>query len=90
MYSDSYGNSSFGYSEYDSDYATESGGVAVLSRSQVKETQQEGYQKNLGLLLGRQLVELHGGQIQIQGTGMPGYRYVITLPRLSPNTAIHN
>jgi signal transduction histidine kinase len=88
MYSDSYGNSSFGYGEYDNDYAMENGGVAVLTRPQVKETQQEGYQKNLGLLLGRQLVELHGGQIQIQGTGMPGYRYVIMLPRLSPNTAM--
>lgn len=39
--------------------------------------------KNLGLLLSRQLAEMHGGQILIQGAAEPGYRYVITLPRLS-------
>lgn len=40
-------------------------------------------QHNLGLLLSRQLAEMHGGQIMIQGSAGPGYRYVITLPRLS-------
>jgi signal transduction histidine kinase len=45
----------------------------------------EGFQKNLGLLLARQIVELHGGDIQIQGSGAPGYRYVMTLPHLMPN-----
>jgi signal transduction histidine kinase len=39
--------------------------------------------KNLGLLLSRQLAEMHGGQILIQGAAEPGYRYVITLPRLT-------
>lgn len=39
--------------------------------------------KNLGLLLSRQLAEMHGGQILIQGVAEAGYRYVITLPRLS-------
>ena len=39
--------------------------------------------KNLGLLLSRQLAEMHGGQILIQGASEPGYRYVITLPRLT-------
>ncbi len=39
--------------------------------------------KNLGLLLSRQLAEMHGGQILIQGGAEPGYRYVITLPRLN-------
>lgn len=39
--------------------------------------------KNLGLLLSRQLAEMHGGQILIQGVAEPGYRYVITLPRLT-------
>ncbi|MER3478278.1 MAG: histidine kinase [Leptolyngbya sp. ERB_1_2] len=38
--------------------------------------------KNLGLLLSRQLAEMHGGQILIQGASEPGYRYVITLPHL--------
>jgi signal transduction histidine kinase len=40
-------------------------------------------QQNLGFLLSRQLVELHGGQIQVQGELGLGYRYVITLPRLN-------
>ncbi|MBD2326031.1 GAF domain-containing sensor histidine kinase [Alkalinema sp. FACHB-956] len=35
---------------------------------------------NLGLLLSRQLAEIHGGQLLIQGSS-PGHRYVITLPR---------
>lgn len=43
----------------------------------------EAARKNLGLLLSRQLAEMHGGQILIQGGSEPGYRYVITLPRLS-------
>jgi signal transduction histidine kinase len=43
----------------------------------------EALRKNLGLLLSRQLAEMHGGQILIQGGSEPGYRYVITLPRLN-------
>jgi hypothetical protein len=43
----------------------------------------EALRKNLGLLLSRQLAELHGGQILIQGVSEPGYRYVITLPKLN-------
>jgi signal transduction histidine kinase len=43
----------------------------------------EAARKNLGLLLSRQLAELHGGQILMQGGTEPGYRYVITLPRLT-------
>jgi signal transduction histidine kinase len=70
-----------------------SGGVAVLAPPKATTVAKtEGYQKNLGLLLSRQVVELHGGEIQIQGNGVPGYRYVITLPRLLPTgqTANHN
>jgi signal transduction histidine kinase len=43
----------------------------------------EALRKNLGLLLSRQLAEMHGGQILIQGGSEPGYRYLITLPRLN-------
>jgi signal transduction histidine kinase len=43
----------------------------------------EALRKNLGLLLSRQLAEMHGGQIMIQGVAEPGYRYLITLPRLT-------
>ncbi len=39
--------------------------------------------RNLGLLLSRQLVEMHGGQILLQNGSESGHRYVITLPRLS-------
>jgi hypothetical protein len=46
----------------------------------------EELRKNLGLLLSRQLAELHGGQILIQGVAEPSYRYVITLPKLSRNS----
>lgn len=44
-------------------------------------------QNNLGFRLTQQLVTLHGGQIQIQGEGGSGYRYIITLPRLSQTAA---
>lgn len=43
----------------------------------------EGLQKNLGLLLSQQLAEMHGGQVSIQGAAESGYRYAITLPRLT-------
>jgi signal transduction histidine kinase len=38
--------------------------------------------QSLGLLLSRQLAELHGGSITIQGSIEEGYRYVIKLPQL--------
>jgi signal transduction histidine kinase len=39
--------------------------------------------KNLALLLSRQLAELHGGYITLQGAPESGYRYVISLPQPS-------
>lgn len=38
--------------------------------------------QSLGLLLSRQLAELHGGSITVQGSLEEGYRYVIKLPQL--------
>jgi signal transduction histidine kinase len=38
--------------------------------------------QNLGLLLGRQLAEMHGGQLQIQNSLESGYRYVLSIPQL--------
>lgn len=38
---------------------------------------------SLGLMLTRQLAELHGGQIVLQGSAEAGYRYVITLPHMT-------
>ncbi|KAM3098035.1 histidine kinase dimerization/phospho-acceptor domain-containing protein [Phormidesmis sp. 146-12] len=43
----------------------------------------EALRKNLGLMLSRQLAEMHGGQVLVQGVGEPGFRYLITLPRLT-------
>jgi signal transduction histidine kinase len=39
--------------------------------------------ESLGLLLSRQLAELHGGEIAIQGSAESGTRYVISLPKLA-------
>ncbi|QYX29998.1 GAF domain-containing sensor histidine kinase [Sphaerospermopsis torques-reginae] len=43
--------------------------------------------EKLGLLLSSQLAELHGGQISIQGSPESGYRYVISLPLPTANSA---
>jgi signal transduction histidine kinase len=45
---------------------------------------------NLGLMLTRQLVELHSGQIGLQGSAESGYQYVITLPQMTETGAISN
>lgn len=46
--------------------------------------------ESLGVLLSCQLAELHGGQILIQGSPEPGYRYVLSLPLqlMTPTQAI--
>lgn len=41
-----------------------------------------GSRYSLGLLLSRQLAELHGGDITVQGSLEEGHRYVIKLPQL--------
>ncbi len=77
------------YARSDDHYEISPKNVAVLTPPKNEASKPSphntGYQKNLGLLLGRQIVELHGGNIQIQGSGVRGYRYVITLPRLMPS-----
>lgn len=42
--------------------------------------------RNLGLLLSRQIAEMHSGQITIQSTPESGYRYVISLPQKAETT----
>jgi sensor histidine kinase regulating citrate/malate metabolism len=37
--------------------------------------------QSLGLMLSRQLAELHGGTINIQGSAETGYRYVVSVPQ---------
>jgi hypothetical protein len=68
-----------------SDYAGADRGIATLATPTVATptATTEALQGNLGLLLSRQLAELHGGQVQIQGGSAPGYRYIVTLPRLA-------
>ena len=63
------------------------GGVAVMDApiASPEVGIHEALQQNLGFLLSRQLVNLHGGQIQVQGESYPGYRYVITIPRMTEN-----
>jgi len=45
--------------------------------------QEIGSRESLGVLLSRQLAEMHGGQISIQGTPEAGYRYVVSLPQMA-------
>ena len=44
---------------------------------------QERLHLNLGFLLSRQLIGLHGGEIQVQAHSNGGDRYVVTVPRLT-------
>ena len=44
---------------------------------------QERLHLNLGFLLSRQLIGLHGGEIQVQTHSNGGDRYVVTVPRLA-------
>ena len=44
--------------------------------------------KNLGLLLSRQLVEMHNGQLFMQTASESGYRYVISLPQKAESEVI--
>ena len=63
--------------------AAESGEAydAIATAQKVDASRQE-----LGLLLSRHLTEVHGGDTSIQGSIASGYRYIITLPRLSPSS----
>lgn len=56
---------------------------AIAAPPEPTKEPQENLRKNLGLLLSRQLAEMHGGQISIQGSPESGYRYVISLPQVA-------
>jgi signal transduction histidine kinase len=62
---------------------TKAGGeVTRTSRSVVaKAASKNTLHSNLGMLLSRQLAEMHGGQITVQGSPESGYRYLISLPQ---------
>ncbi|MEO1621815.1 MAG: GAF domain-containing sensor histidine kinase [Cyanobacteria bacterium J06632_3] len=53
---------------------------AIATAQKVDASRQE-----LGLLLSRHLTEIHGGEASVQGSAASGYRYIITLPSLSPS-----
>jgi signal transduction histidine kinase len=53
------------------------------SKTSVDSHADENTRQNLGLLLSRQLAELHGGSIFVQGSAAEGYRYVVKLPQLA-------
>jgi signal transduction histidine kinase len=57
--------------------------VFLEEPGQVTHLSAEAIRNSLGLLLSRQLAEMHGGQVLIQGATEPGYRYLVTLPRLT-------
>ncbi len=79
---------SFNEDEIDIDQsltATDSPSSTALLNSSPRSpeiTTQERPHFNLGFLLSRQLVELHGGEIQVQATTTTGDRYIVTVPRL--------
>ncbi|MEL7051845.1 MAG: GAF domain-containing sensor histidine kinase [Cyanobacteria bacterium J06634_6] len=50
---------------------------ALATAQKVDASRQE-----LGLLLSRHLIEVHGGEATVQGSAASGYRYIITLPSL--------
>lgn len=52
--------------------------IALETRSAKPETDRQ----NLGLMLSRQLAEMHGGSIVIRGSVEEGYRYVVKLPQM--------
>lgn len=47
----------------------------------IKEVGMSNSREELGLLLSRQLAELHGGDLTIQGSAERGHRYVVNLPQ---------
>jgi signal transduction histidine kinase len=73
--------------------SSESTGVAISTTSsnaltaaeelETTESQPMNSRESLGVLLSRQLAEMHGGQVSIQGTPEAGYRYVVSLPQMT-------
>jgi len=55
----------------------------LLTESQRLKKSTSGSRQSLELSLCKQLVELHSGEIKLQGTPESGYRYLVTIPQLS-------
>lgn len=59
---------------------------AMTSRTVETSHSAETTRQSLGLVMSRQLAEVHGGRISVQGSSAEGYRYVIKLPQLAEKT----
>jgi signal transduction histidine kinase len=53
------------------------------SSQETDDSKLENCRQSLALMLSRQLAEMHGGNIGLQGSAESGYRYVITLPQVT-------
>ncbi|MCU0524995.1 MAG: GAF domain-containing sensor histidine kinase [Elainella sp. Prado103] len=58
------------------------GSAAPPSGASTATLQPEDTRQQLGLMLSRQLAELHAGDIIVQGSSEEGYRYVLRLPQI--------
>ncbi len=60
---------------------------SAIAATEVEETSTlptvKSSREGLGVLLSRQLAEMHGGQVTIQGSAESGYRYVVVLPQMT-------
>ncbi|MBE9177600.1 GAF domain-containing sensor histidine kinase [Oculatella sp. LEGE 06141] len=77
------------FDESDSDASEAVSGLSQAVAAEVAEASleenSESSRQCLGLMLSRQLAEMHSGRITIQGSIESGYRYVITLPQMTGN-----
>ncbi|OLP19466.1 histidine kinase [Leptolyngbya sp. 'hensonii'] len=69
--------------EWQSDSSPSPHPAAMGSAPEKSPASLEASRDDLGLVLSRQLVEMHGGQISLQGSVEVGYRYVISLPQVT-------
>jgi hypothetical protein len=71
-------------SEHGVDKLANSGSsIAAVPSDKANQSEPANSRQSLGLMLSRQLAEIHGGYITIQGSSESGYRYVISLPQMS-------
>jgi signal transduction histidine kinase len=62
---------------------TSSSSIAAVPPNKAAQSEPANSRQGLGLMLSRQLAEIHGGYITMQGSSESGYRYVISLPQMS-------
>ena len=71
----------------ESSIAVSKSSPSAIAATEVEETSTlptvKSSRESLGVLLSRQLAEMHGGQVTIQGSAESGYRYVVVLPQMT-------